>query len=220
MATWQYWNTNVTTLSEITSGVGLGTLTAGFLLTASGVIATSTALVVLPYLIPAVCIGLGLLQITHGFLLSKALDDPNKNNLASNEYLSGGIWLLIALSDCSAPSLCLLLSLNALAQAVTGYFILKEIKKAPTNYSTHFISAIKEYTGLAALKAISWAIVAAGIALFSPVAIGGGLTILTGTYVYSNRVSLFGCKSQVAAAQNSGSSPSENRMEVYSGLPM
>ncbi|MCE3238886.1 MAG: hypothetical protein K0R24_1867 [Gammaproteobacteria bacterium] len=106
---WQDWNTNLIALAEITSGVGTTVLTAGFLLTACGAIATSTALVVLPYLVPAVYIGVALLQLTHGQAyagysqLEKMKETPGDDPVIENKILSS-IREYIALSVVKAIS--------------------------------------------------------------------------------------------------------------------
>ncbi len=219
MTNWQDSNTNLTALAEITSGVGTSVLTAGFLLTACGVIATSTALVVLPYLIPAVYIGLSLLQIMHGFVL----DNLGINNLSSNEYISGGIFLVALTQCCSAPALCFLLGLNALAQTCAGYSQLEKMKENPGNnvvIDNKILSSIREYIALSVVKAISWFIVAGGIMLFTPWAIAGGLAAITGTYLYSNIAPFFRSKKQGMAEENSAPLSFMNRMLIYSTLPM
>ncbi|MCC2666612.1 MAG: hypothetical protein K0S63_528 [Gammaproteobacteria bacterium] len=217
---WQDWNANLIALSEITSGVGTTALTAGFLLTACGVIATSTALVVLPYLVPAVYIGVALLQLTHGFLLNKI---GIHNALAWNEAISAGIFLFALTQSCLAPALCVLLGLNALAQASAGYSALEKMKETPGNnqvMENKILSSIREYIALSVVKAISWFIVAGGIMLFTPGVIAGGLAAITGTYVYSNIAPFFGSKKQGMGEENHPPLSFMNRMLLYSTLPM
>jgi hypothetical protein len=198
MTKWEERNITLTGLAEITNTVGTTALTAGFILTACGVIATSTALAVLPYLLLAVFIGAGILQIVNCFTYASKGD-------VEKSIMTGFMGSLLIYSSLKAlstaiPFCCIMLGLLNLLDAAAECENLREIKKeGPENIAV--ISDREEALQASLVRAISWFIVAASVAWFTPVAIAGGLSVIAVTHFYSLRNSLFFCKKRDAAME-------------------
>ncbi len=209
MATLREWNTNITATSEIISTVGTTALTVGFILTACQVIATSTALLMLPWLIPAVCVGITISKIVYALALVEKKQSVSAI-FAIMETILGGL-ITVAGFRVSTPayaakygsttgviSICIMLGIFALEDATFEYLYLQKIKKDIAQSRTVLnpqvaatIADRKEVFLLSLIRGISWFIVAAAIALSAPVFMGAGLAAITGTHFYSNRAPLF-----------------------------
>ncbi len=226
MITWKGQNKNLHALAEVTSTVGATALTAGFILTASGIITTSTAFIVLPYLIPAVCIQLSISYVADAltFAEKKQRVPVAMNACISISMIAVSFIRLLpsyAAKNCSdfdITTSCLFLGIIALLDARRAYLALQIIKEdidcgRISEHNPYWIAVIadrKETLRLSLVRAVSWFIVAAGVTWFSPVAIAGGLVTITGTHLYNNRASFFGSKPQAIALANHENAPNSS----------